>query len=565
MKKTLALKPLIIGLSLLISNSLVANICSDTAKKEPIFKLNGSISLGYWMSISSKKSATETNITQTPNWYISGSPTISVYNMDFPFSGTYSNQQFEFTQPFNQYGLSPTYKWATFHMGYRNMKLSDYTLSGVTFLGGGIEINPGKFRMGMFYGRLAKGISEDSAMAAQLGITIIPTYERWGYGGKIGYGTRQNYIDLIITHIYDDTSSIINTNENITPSENVTAAIATKFHVFKKIRGSAEAAISVLTRDIRLDSLPFEELSQYNKFIPINLSSVANPAVKGNITYGSKYFDLGIQGDYVGPNYQSLGIYFIQNDVLRGTIRPKLRLFKRKLNLSGSFGIQKDNLANQKLATTTRIIQSSNITVIPLKGLILQGNYSNYGTDQSSGKIQLNDSIRVSQVNQSLGGSMVYTKMGKIFFSNFTATYNQQSLNDFNVVTSKFSESDIKTASLMYGLSHSPSKISMSLGLTVNDIIMSTGRNKGLGPSASFSMNLFKGKVTLNTNATYQFRSVNDVSDGNILSLGTNVSINAWENHRIGIRNQYTQNNSSLQSILVLTQNRIGFTYGYTF
>ena len=94
------------------------------------------------------------------------------------------------------------------------------------------------------------------------------------------------------------------------------------------------------------------------------------------------------------------------------------------MNISGSYGIQKDNLANQKLATTTRIIQSSNITLIPLKGLILQGNYSNYGTDQSSGKIQLNDSIRVSQVNQSLGGSLVYTKMGKVFFSNFTAFFN---------------------------------------------------------------------------------------------------------------------------------------------
>jgi len=565
LKKIIFYKSLLISLTIFISNSLVANINSDTAKKEPIIKLNGSISLGYWMSISKKESADNTTYTQTPNWYISGQPTITVMNVDFPFSGTYSNQEFDYTQPFNQYGLSPTYKWATFHIGYRNLKFSDFTMAGVTFLGGGLELNPGKLRVGLFYGRFAKGISEDSVVAAQQGITIIPTYERWGYGLKLGYGSVKNHIDFIATKLYDDTSSIKNSNDNITPSSNVTVGVSSKFSVFKRIHGTVDAGLSLITKDIRLDTLPFPELNQYKSILPINASTMINPAFKAGIGYSGKLFDISVQSDYIGPNYESLGIYFIQNDLFRTTIRPKLKLFKRKLNISGSYGIQSDNVADQKIATTTRLIQSGNISLSLIKGLILQGNFSNYGTDQSSGKIQLNDSIRVSQVNQCFGGSIMYSKMGEKIFTNVSATYNQQSLNDLNVVTAKYTESDIKTTSLMIGMSHSPSKLSLGLGLLYNDINVSTGNSVGFGPSLSFSSSLFKGKVSFNSNASYQSRRVNSNSDGNILTVSSNLTINAWDNNRIGLRSQYSKNNSSSQSIFLLTQNRIGFTYGYSF
>jgi hypothetical protein len=51
---------------------------------------------------------------------------------------------------------------------------------------------------------------------------LIPTYERWGYGVKIGVGTEQNHVDLFITKIKDDTASIQTPdNENIRPGDNL--------------------------------------------------------------------------------------------------------------------------------------------------------------------------------------------------------------------------------------------------------------------------------------------------------------------------------------------------------
>jgi len=38
--------------------------------------------------------------------------------VSYSFSYIFSNQQSSFQQPFNQYGLHPTYKWITGHIGY---------------------------------------------------------------------------------------------------------------------------------------------------------------------------------------------------------------------------------------------------------------------------------------------------------------------------------------------------------------------------------------------------------------------------------------------------------------
>lgn len=70
------------------------------------------------------------------NYYLNGNLNFSIYGLSIPLTFNFSNQQFGFQQPFNQYGLSPTYKWITLHAGYTSMSFSPYTLSGHLFLGG---------------------------------------------------------------------------------------------------------------------------------------------------------------------------------------------------------------------------------------------------------------------------------------------------------------------------------------------------------------------------------------------------------------------------------------------
>ena len=94
-------------------------------------------------------------VRQTPFAYgVNANATLSVYGISMPFSFTwYSNEKAGFRQPFNQFGISPTYKWLTVHLGYRNLSFSEFTLNGHTFLGAGVEARPGKFRQGSMFGQ----------------------------------------------------------------------------------------------------------------------------------------------------------------------------------------------------------------------------------------------------------------------------------------------------------------------------------------------------------------------------------------------------------------------------
>lgn len=82
------------------------------------------------------------------SYIFNGAPTLTIYGVTLPFSVVVSDQERSYTQPFNQYGISPTYKWATFHAGWQSLEFSPFTLAGHNFLGGGVELNPGKLRFG---------------------------------------------------------------------------------------------------------------------------------------------------------------------------------------------------------------------------------------------------------------------------------------------------------------------------------------------------------------------------------------------------------------------------------
>src|SRR5690606_1049879 len=69
-------------------------------------------------------------------YYINGNLNIRLFKeFNVPLTFSFSNQQFNYSQPlnqqsFNQFGISPRYKWATAHIGWRSMTFSPYSLNG---------------------------------------------------------------------------------------------------------------------------------------------------------------------------------------------------------------------------------------------------------------------------------------------------------------------------------------------------------------------------------------------------------------------------------------------------
>ena len=119
---------------------------ADTPPKP--FSLDGSL------TISGTKYSVSGAARRRPptSWTLVGTPTLSIYGVSLPFNFILSDQESSFRQPFDQFGVSPSYKWATLHIGYNSLTYSKYTLTGITFLGAGIDINPEPLRLSVAYG-----------------------------------------------------------------------------------------------------------------------------------------------------------------------------------------------------------------------------------------------------------------------------------------------------------------------------------------------------------------------------------------------------------------------------
>ena len=130
-----------------------------------------------------------------------------IVNAPFSFVVSQQNKNFSQPQPFNRFGLSPTYREWTLHLGHRSMNFSDYTLAGNIFYGVGLEYKSDNipWRASAMYGRLSKAVER----SASAGVTFVePSFRRLGYGTKVGYHKNKQEIDLIFFRAYDDLNSI---------------------------------------------------------------------------------------------------------------------------------------------------------------------------------------------------------------------------------------------------------------------------------------------------------------------------------------------------------------------
>ena len=68
-----------------------------------------------------------------------------VLGVSAPFSLYYSDKNLLYRLPSYSFaGISPSYRWARFHLGDRNLNFSPYTYSDQTFRGVGVELTPGR-------------------------------------------------------------------------------------------------------------------------------------------------------------------------------------------------------------------------------------------------------------------------------------------------------------------------------------------------------------------------------------------------------------------------------------
>lgn len=463
----------------------------ETLTEEKPIGLNGAITLSSSLYGASGIPGRHTPFT----WMIEGSPTISLYGIQIPFTIILSEQERSFRQPFNQFGISPTYKSLTAHLGYRSLNFSRYSLAGMTFLGGGFDFKPSILRLAGMYGRLQRAVEEDTTR-----FDIEPAYKRFGYAGKIGIGSEREFIDLTVLYAEDDSNSLrtVPLRSFLYPAENLVLGLNTRVAIIEQLWFEADGGLSLYTRDTRSPLVAQDDIPQFfAKLVDIRESTSLTAALNAALSLRLPSFQVRLGYERIEPDYKSMGAYYFTTDIEQWTVAPTVLLLENKLRISGSVGIQHDNLLDNRLATTNRFIGSGSVGYQPSQKFGIDLQVSNYATSQSAASPRFDESRRAENLSQSisLAPRLLFQETDLNQLLSLVAAY--QRYDDRSALTNDLADSRAITTSLNYN------RIYTTAGSTVGGAVIFSTSSTGpastrvLGGSVTGSLSFLEKNLSL--------------------------------------------------------------------
>lgn len=519
---------------IILMNTVQAQDIDQAFKSKNPISCNGSVDLmgiGY--------SSNGIPARRSPFTYLfNANAELNLYQVSIPFAITYSELERSVSQPFNQFGLSPKYKWVQAHLGYRNINFSPYTLAGHTLLGAGVELTPNKFRIGFMYGRLNKATTIDTAT----GIVQPYSFSRKGYAIKLGYGTAERNIELSCLSAKDDSTSVLkdipDTLRTVNPAANAVFSIKGTYSFFKKMFIDIDGGASVYTYNIGSQLGASEDLDKVNsyskQFVRINITTQANFAYTGSIGYKEKNWSVKASYRHIDPEFQSMGAYFFQNDLENYTLGTTFNAFKSKLRFSGSIGMQKDNLRQQKTAQTKRVIGNVNLSADLTNSLGIDISYINFSANAAPSIVNINNKFLLAQTTHNASLTPRYIIANVNYTHVVVASYNYATLIDRNQETSLYNEIKSQVIFVTYSLTKNINGLNFTIGLNqantqfFNGTVNNYGANTSLGKS--FLKNKMQAGMSLSYSRTDQFGAAS------VINSGLNGSYNILKHHKLRLR-----------------------------
>lgn len=513
-------------------------------------------------------------------YYFTGNLNATILGeVQIPVSFSYSNQKFNYTQPlnqqqFNRFGLSPKYKWITVHAGWRSMNFSPYSLNGHTFLGGGLELKPGKWTFGGMYGRLLKAVEYDSVGFAA---GNKPIYQRMGMGYNAKYENNGNQYGVSLFRSTDKITSLDTPLDSIgvTPEENFVWSVLLKQKLNAKFTVEGEYANSTLTTDARVQD---ETKQKALGLIQENTTTKTYHAFKAKATQLIGKARVGIGFERIDPGYRTHGAYYFNNDLRSITALFAAPFFKDKVNLSLDVGQQRNNLDNSKVSTMKRWVGNVNIGYQVSKKVNLTATYSNFQsyTNMRSQFTAINstnpyaniDTLNYVQITQSAG-----------FISNITvqASEKRQQILNFNITAQKSGEEQgekkLPTGTVFYNgvLSYVYGIVPINLTFTAafngNWNQLATGDTKTYGPTVGVSKSLFKKLLKTSLNYSWNTTSTNNINMGYVGNLRFNNTLVYKKKHNFTLSLVWLsrETKNTTQNTPAFNENTVRFSYNFRF
>jgi hypothetical protein len=542
-------------------------------KEADPFKMSGSFGLSTRSYF-----ALNTMNRQAPfTWNLNARLNMSIYKIRIPLSAVVSAQNKSVSHPFTQetfdgfsnrrftrVGASPYYKWAKVHLGHRSLNFSPFTLANHTFLGAGVELTPGNIRFAAFYGGMAKAEPRDLSL---LGLNR-QIFNRRGFGVKTGYGNNQNFIDLILFTAKDQENQFAPINRDsatVFRNENAVLGINGQVTVFEKVQMKLEIASSGFTKNAVDPLSDVAQTSIPNFLLAPRTSTTYRTAINAGVNFQLGIVNLGAGYKRVEPDYRSLGTYFFNDDLEDYTINMSTSLFKNKLRINGSGGLQRNNLFGVKATQYSRAIGSVNLNYA-VNSLNLGLNYSN---NSSAIDYVLNaelDSLNAIVITNSLGFNAAYSIVSENSNRHlFSLNLSTQGVTDEVEDPNRSAASQMLNAIFSYRYSPKESGWKYNARLSYNQNELSQMLINRYGGSLGLDRQLIPDKWSLALNANY-FYSQGETRNTQTLTIRLNSPFRINEHHRLDMGISYLNRLDSRNTGIGDFQEYIGtINYVYTF
>ena len=198
-----------------------------------------------------------------------------------------------------------------------------------------------------------------------------------------------------------------------------------------------------------------------------------------------------------------MGAYFFLNDVEKLTIAPSIQFFNNKIQLSGSLGLQRNNLQAQKSLRTVRKIGSARLQSRPHPNYTVSVHMANYGITQKPGLEQVDEERQVAQVTRNWTVNQQFVKSGQIWMHQALLNWQTQNLNDQNANTSAFTNFNNQTIFGSYGLTYLPSRSSLNIMYTYTAFENAQFNTQYYGPNLSVQPSLLKNRIRISLSQSW--------------------------------------------------------------
>ncbi len=501
------------------------------------------------------------------SYVLSGNVNVLLLNtIAVPLSFSISDRSRDFRQSINQFGISPQYKWMKFHLGYRNISFSKYTLAGHTFLGVGFEGERSIFRFGAIYGQFLRPIQLDTANIQN----TLPVYRRKGYAVKFGVGKPQNFVDLVFFKGKDLINSIdsLPPSVAVSPAENSVVGLITHQTILKIISLDAEYALSAYTLDMRQPEIDVPQFPLIN-----NLKALYRPRTSSQLLTAAdvrlglrlKWGQLAVQYTRVEPDYKSMGSFFFNTDVENLTLSPSWSMLKNRLRMSASYGVQRNNLMFTKANNTNRRIGALNVAYTPNNWYNVTATYNNFEFNQAAVSERIGDTLKLVQVSQNgaLNNNFNFGTGPVRHNLNLGLTY--QVFNDQNNLTPSSNGTQSWNAMVNYRYIDTPSNIGLNGGLNVNTFSREGANTVRYGVNVGVNKSLSNKKANLNANGSFFRNYTNNKPDSNTLTFRLGGNYRVDKHHSLVLHANYINRMASVDGGRSFNEVLTNLGYNYSF